>query len=258
MDRRKLLLVVAAVVAVLGVALVFVYAKGADNRAAEKFDTVEVLVANKKINPGESFDDALESGKFELSDVAEGQVLDGAGDESDAFEGSVALTTVYPGEQLIPEKFGGALDVEAQTTLPIPEGKLAISILVKDDGRVGKFLAPGAEVAIIWTDIDRTTQEPILTTVLLDRVTLLAAGTTTSLSGDGNEDASAEDAANPQSEEEIQQLLTIAVSQRDAQRVRFAEKAGELTAALLNDASEVDSAGDGTTIDSVVDKTKEN
>ena len=79
MDRRKLLLVVAAVVAVLGVALVFVYAKGADNRAAEKFDTVEVLVANKKINPGESFDDALESGKFELTDVAEGQVLDGAG-----------------------------------------------------------------------------------------------------------------------------------------------------------------------------------
>ncbi len=66
MDRRKLLLVVAAVIAVLGVALVFVYAKGADTRAAEKFDTVEVLVANKKINPGESFDDALESGKFEL------------------------------------------------------------------------------------------------------------------------------------------------------------------------------------------------
>ena len=256
MDRRKLLLVVAAVIAVLGVALVFVYAKGADTRAAEKFDTVEVLVANKKINPGESFDEALESGKFELSDVAEGQVLDGAGDESDGFEGSVALTTVYPGEQLIPDKFGGAFDVEAETTLPIPDGKLAISILVKDDGRVGKFLAPGAEVAIIWTDIDRATQEPLLTTVLLDRVTLLAAGTTTSLSGD--EAASADDAANAQSEEEIQQLLTIAVSQRDAQRVRFAEKAGELTAALLNDASEVDSAGDGTTIDTVVDKDKGN
>jgi pilus assembly protein CpaB len=258
MDRRKLLLVVAAVVAVLGVALVFVYAKGADKRAAEKYDTVEVLVANKKIAPGESFDEALESGKFELTDVTLGQVLDGAGDESDRFEGSVALTALYPGEQLVPEKFGGAFDVEAQTTLPIPEGKLAISILVNDDGRVGKFLAPGAEVAIIWTDIDRSTQEPVLTTVLLDRVTLLAAGSTTSLNGNGNEDAAAEDAPDAQSEGEIQQLLTIAVSQRDAQRVRFAEKAGELTAALLNDASEVSQTGDGTTVETVVDDDKEN
>jgi pilus assembly protein CpaB len=251
MDRRKLLLVVAAVIAVLGVALVFVYAKGADKRAAEKFDTVEVLVANKKVNPGESFDEALERGKFELADVAEGQVLEGAGDESDGFEGSVALTTVFPGEQLVPDKFGGAFDVEAQTTLPIPEGKVAISILVNDDGRVGKFLAPGAEVAILFTDIDRTTQEPVLTKTLLKRVMLLAAGSTSSLNG-GNENTSAEDSPDAQNEEAIQQLLTIAVSQRDAERVRFAEKDGELTAALLNGASDTDDTTDGIVKDTLL------
>jgi pilus assembly protein CpaB len=245
MDRRKLLLVVAAVIAVLGVALVFVYAKGADKRAAEKFDTLEVLVVKKKIDPGESFDEALESGKFQLTDVTKNQVLDGASDESDDYEGSVALTSLYPGEQLVPEKFGGAFDVEAQTTLPIPEGKVAISILVNDDGRVGKFLAPGAEVAIIFTDIDRTTQEPILTKTLLKRVMLLAAGSTSSLTGSGNEDVSAEDAPDAQNDAEIQQLLTIAVSQRDAERVRFAEKDGELTAALLNGASDTDDTTDG-------------
>lgn len=252
MDRRKLLLVVAAVIAVLGVALVFVYAKGADKRAAQKYDTVEVLVANKKIAPGESFDEALESGKFELTDVTKGQVLDGAGDESDGYEGSVALTTVYPGEQLVPEKFGGQFDIEAQTTLPIPEGKVAISILVNDDGRVGKFLAPGAEVAIIFTDIDRTTQEPILTKTLLKRVMLLAAGSTSSLNGNGNENTAAEDAPEAENEGEIQQLLTVAVSQRDAERVRFAEKDGELTAALLNGASNTDDTTDGIVKDTLL------
>lgn len=252
MDRRKLLLVVAAVIAVLGVALVFVYAKGADKRAAEKYDTVEVLVANKKIAPGESFDEALESGKFELTDVTKAQVLDGAGDESDGYEGSVALTTVYPGEQLVPEKFGGQFDIEAQTTLPIPEGKVAISILVNDDGRVGKFLAPGAEVAIIFTDIDRTTQEPILTKTLLKRVMLLAAGSTSSLNGSGNENTAAEDAPEAENEGEIQQLLTVAVSQRDAERVRFAEKDGELTAALLNGASNTDDTTDGIVKDTLL------
>jgi len=232
MDRRKLLLVVAAVVAVLGVALVFVYAKGADKRAAEKFDTVEVLVANKKISPGESFDDALSSGKFELADVAQSQVLEGADDESDEFEGTVALTTIYPNEQLVPAKFGGADEIEAATTLPIPDGKIAISIAVEDAGRVGYFVRPGAEVAVISTLIDRTTQAPIVTRTLLDRVTVLAAGDTSSIAdtSSGEEDAS---------DDGIKQLLTIAVTQRQAEKVRFAEKAGELSAALLNDGSDV-------------------
>src|ERR1043165_1521165 len=120
MDRRKLLLVVAAVVAVFGVALALFYAKGADKRAADKYDTTEVLVAKVKINPGESFDDALEGGKFDLADVTKGEVLDGAGDESNPYQGTVALTTIYPNEQLITDKFGGAEDVEADITLPIP------------------------------------------------------------------------------------------------------------------------------------------
>ncbi|UMG92061.1 Flp pilus assembly protein CpaB [Nocardioides sp. TF02-7] len=236
MDRRRLLLVVAAVIAALGVALVFVYARGADARAAEQFDTREVLVATQTIEPGESFEDALASGKVDKAAVAEGQLLDGAGDQTDPFDGKLALTTIYPNEQLVPLKFGGAFDVEAAATLPIPEGKIAISILVNDDGRVGKFLSPGAEVAVIFTDIDRSTGEPVLTQTLLPRVTVLAAGSTTALQGD---DGSSEDAAAGD-ERQIQQLLTIAVSQRQAQQVRFAEKDGELTAALLNHASEVD------------------
>lgn len=239
MDRRKLLLVVAAVIAVLGVALVFVYAKGADKRAAEKYDTTEVLVATKKLSPGESFDEAIENGKIDKKYVAQNQILDGASNSSAPFDGQLALTTVYPGEQLIPAKFGGAFDIEAATKLPIPEGKIAISILVKDDGRVGKFLAPGAEVSVIFTKIDNG--EPVLTETLLRRVTIVAAGSTTSLNGDGNEDVSAEDAPDADSEQEIQQLLTIAVTPHDAERVRFAEKDGELTAALLNDASDVES-----------------
>jgi pilus assembly protein CpaB len=245
MDRRKLLLVVAAVVAALGVALVFVYAKGADNRAADKFDTVEVLVAIKKIDPGESFDDALERGKFELADVAKGHVLDGADDESDPFEGTVALTSIYPNEQLIAAKFGGADEIEAATTLPIPDGKIAISIAVEDAGRVGYFVRPGAEVAVISTLIDRTTQAPIITRTLLERVTVLAAGDTSSI-GDTSSGEDEEDGA----EDGIKQLLTIAVTQRQAEQVRFAEKAGELSTALLNSDSEVKS-DDGVDVDNL-------
>jgi pilus assembly protein CpaB len=235
MDRRRLLLVVAAVIAALGVGVVFVYAQGAEKRAADKYDTVEVLTvaAGKAIDPGESIEDALEAGKVVKSPVAQNQLLEGASDESAPFQGSVALTTIYAGEQLIPAKFGSTEDVEAAATLPLPKGKIAISIQVTDDGRVGKFLSPGAEVALIFTDMSGS--EPVATSTLLERVTILAAGTTTTLAGD----ASAEDAAAAESDGTIQQLLTIAVTQREAEKVRFAEKDGEVTAALLNDASDV-------------------
>ena len=235
MNRRRLLLVVAAVIAALGVALVFVYAKGADDRAAKKYDSVEVLTVapGKTIQPGESIDDALAAGKVVKTAVAKTQVLDGASEDSDPFQGEVALTTLYSGEQLIPAKFGAVQDVEAAATLPIPNGKIAISILVNDDGRVGKFLSPGAQVALIFTDLDPDNQ-PLSTHTLLDRVTVLAAGTATTLASDGT----SSDSTNG-SDGEIQQLLTIAVTQREAEQVRYAEKDGELTAALLNDASKV-------------------
>ncbi len=46
MDRRRILLVAAVFVAALGAVLVFLYVQGADTRAEERFDTVEVLRAS--------------------------------------------------------------------------------------------------------------------------------------------------------------------------------------------------------------------
>lgn len=244
MDRRRLLLIVAAVVAALGVALVFVYARGAEARAADKYDAVDVLTAIQKIEPGESLDEALQNGKIELTPVAKAQRLEGANDDAEPLRGKVALTTIYPGEQVVPVKFGAIEDVEAAAVLPIPEGKIAISILVKDDGRVGRFIKAGAEISVISTLLDPT-QKPILTRVLLDRVTVLADGTQTVQAAGGDGDGSTSDA-------ELQRLVTVAVTQRQAERVRFAEKGGELSIALLNDASKIKS-GPGVTTQNLFD-----
>lgn len=229
MDRRRLLLVVAAVIAALGVALVFVYARGADTRAADKYDTVEVLTASQEILPGESLEDALENGKVQLTHIAKAQLLEGASEDSEPLRDKVALTTIYAGEQLIPVKFGALEDVKAAAVLPIPTGKLAISIEVEDDARVGEFIRAGAQVAIILTR-PKGSSAPIDSRVLLERVTVLADGLETSLEND-DESADAND--------EIRRLITVAVSQREAEKVRFAEKAGDLSIGLLNDGSDV-------------------
>jgi len=219
-------MVVAAVIAVLGVLLVFVYARGAENRAAKKYDAVQVLTATQEIKPGESFDEALQSGKLQLGDVAQSQLLQGATQNSSVFQGKVALTTLYPGEQLIPAKFGGTDQVQAAETLPIPAGKLAISISIDADARVGTFISPGSQVAVFLT------QDGTFSKVLLPRVTVLAFGQSTNVSNGGASSGSSSDSST-------QDLVTLAVSQRDAEKVRFGATIGSLSVGLLNDQSKV-------------------
>jgi pilus assembly protein CpaB len=56
MDRRRLLLILAVFVALMGTALVFLYVQGADKRAQDKFDNVQVLKATQNITAGETYD----------------------------------------------------------------------------------------------------------------------------------------------------------------------------------------------------------
>ncbi|TYL46135.1 Flp pilus assembly protein CpaB [Nocardioides sp. BGMRC 2183] len=222
MERQRLiLLVVAVLAAALGVGAVFLYARGAETRAAEEYDTVQVLTATQEIAPGESIQLALEAGKVELSPVPQGQVLDGATDSTDDLAGDYARVRIYPGEQLISAKFGGEDEVEADGDLIIPGEEMAISVSIEDDARVGDFIRPGADITVFLTRPGDSTR------VLLERVQVLAVGRTTSTPNGGQEDAGETS------------LLTLALTQKDAERVRFAESIGELSVALLNDESKV-------------------
>ena len=102
MDRRRLLLVAAAVVAALGAVLVFFYVRGADTRAEEQFDTVEVLVVTQTIEAGEPATDAYASGKIAIQPVPQKQVLPGAGSSGDVYGDMIALTTHLPGRAADP------------------------------------------------------------------------------------------------------------------------------------------------------------
>lgn len=237
MARRKILLVVAALVATLGATLVFLYAQGAENRAMAQFQTVEVLSAAQRIERGESVDDALAAGKVALVDVTVDEVLEGAGADDEAFAGQVALTTVYPGEQLLPVKFGTADEVESTSTLPVPEGKVAIAVSLTDQGRVGSFTRPGSEVAI-YLSATPEDGSPAYTRMLLPRVTVIGAGSATQVQ-------SAADATEGGTvpEQLPNTLLTLAVDQGEAEKVLFAQDAGTLSFALLPAKGELEDTG---------------
>ncbi len=60
-------------------------------------------------------------------------------------EDQVALSVIFPNEQIVSAKFG---TVGNQETLTIPDGNMAISVNLTDTGRVSGFVSPGADVAI--------------------------------------------------------------------------------------------------------------
>src|SRR5690349_10375341 len=149
MERRKVLLVVATLIAALGTLLVVLYVRSADTRANDKFKAVNVLTVTKQINVGETVAAAQAAGKIKLGTVGEGQKLAGALDTLTPIQNMIAQTTLYPGEQVIQAKF--AASVAASNSLSIPKGDIAISVNLTDTARVAGFVNPGDKVAIFAT-----------------------------------------------------------------------------------------------------------
>ena len=231
MDRRRILLVVAVLVAALGSALVFLYTKGADTRAEEKFDTVEVLEATAVIAPGVTFEDAQAAGKLALQAVAKDALLDGYQTTSDSLSGTVSLGTIYPGEQIISAKWGQSAAVAS--ALQIPDTNMAVSVNLTDPARVAGFVNPGSQVAIFLTGTDQATGAGFAR-LLLERVAVLGVGSTTPVSTTTTDESGAST-----TEQLPRTLLTLSVNQAQAEKILFAQGNGELAFGLLTDASEV-------------------
>lgn len=231
MGRRTVLLIVAALIAALGTGMVYLYVRGADNRAEASQQPIQVLKAVSLINPGETLADAQAAGKIQIGAVPRAQVLAGAVNTASGLEGKVALSAIYPKEQIISAKFGSPGD---QSTLTIPDGDIAISVNLSDTGRVAGFVSPGASVAIFGSITNAASGDAVR--LLLPRVQVIAVGATTVIP------TTTTDPAGAQTTEQLPKtLFTLAVDQDEAERIMYAATHGELTFGLLNDKSKVKS-----------------
>ena len=234
MDRRRILLVVAVLVAAVGSALVFLYTKGADTRAEEKFDTVEVLEATAVIAPGETFEDAQAAGKLAMQPVSKDALLDGYQTTTDSLTGTVSLGTIYPGEQIISAKWGQSAAVPSALQIPDDQhGGVGQPHRPRPRGRLRQPGLRGRDLPDRHRRGDRHRRSPRL---LLDRVTVLGVGSTTPVSTTTTDETGAST-----TEQLPRTLLTLSVDQKQAEKVLFAPGNGELAFGLLTDQSVVGS-----------------
>ena len=238
MGRRLALLIAAVLVAALGTTLVFAYVKKADDRAIADQQPVTVLIAKTAIAAGTRVVDAANAGAFQTKELPQSAVAPGALSTADPIKDQVALGTIFPGQQLLAGMFGAT--ARADAAIAIPPGQIAVSFSFGDPQRVAGFLQPGSNVVVFLSS--SLTGSKQATRVLLPKVTILAIGPTTI--------TPPADPAQANPEALSRAMLTLALTQKQAEKLIFASSQGTMYLGLLNDKSVI-RPGNGVTAQNV-------
>jgi pilus assembly protein CpaB len=234
MRRKVVLLVVAVVIAAVGSSLVLLYVNGLADKAQANENLVRVLTATEQIDPGEPAGAAQANGKFELTRMPKSSVLEGAVTTVDKMAAEVALGTIYPGEQILAVKFGKT--AASAQTLAIPKGQIAVSVELTDPARVAGFVTPGSHVVIFVSAAEATNgtkTTAAYTRVLVPDVEVIGVGPTTVLSGPTG-------ASSDKSADQVPKtILTVALDQKDSDRVLFAASTKSVAFGLLGEGTKI-------------------
>jgi len=265
LKRRVLAIVLAVLLAVLGTAGVLAYVHQADRRALARMQAVTTLVAQQQIPAGTSAASALRDG------LLKSQALPAASVPSDAvrsitagLDGLVMSAAVPSGQLLLRPMLVTAAQATATGALAIPKGMIAVTIPLCLSEAVAGYVQPGSEVAVFDTYPTKkaSLQESCgqsgqsnqshgpgaaVTRVLLPRVLVLATGAaaasgttggTTSTTASGgvlsHNSSQADPAASVPSGAV---LVTMAVSQANAEKLILLTRAGLPYLALLTPSS---------------------
>ncbi|WP_029433859.1 Flp pilus assembly protein CpaB [Blastococcus sp. URHD0036] len=227
--RRLLAALAALLLAAVGAVVLMAYVRGADARALEGVQSVEVLVVDEEIPAGTPADDLAEFVRTEL--VPAKTAVDGRVTDLDQLEGLVADVDLEPGEQLLAARFGDPAARQAEAgTVPVPDGMQEISVLLEPQRVVGGRLAAGDTVGVYLSIVfqDGTANTHAVQHQVL--VTRVQGATTAAGAGDGAE-ATQDDgaAAEPPS---ASLMVTLAVVSRDAEQIVFGQEHGTLWLSL--------------------------
>lgn len=204
--------IIALLLAVVGGVVLFLYVRGADQRALDGAQLVEVYVVTEEIPAGSDAEAVADS--IAVEELPAMAVVEGAVTSLSQIEGLVSTTALLPGEQLIQARFEDPDVLAAQGDVPVPEGLQEVTIALPVQRVVGGTVTPGSEVGIvISTGRDGGTTQFVLNRALVTRV----QGGTTYVASADEEDAAPVTAL----------MVTLALSTADIEKVIWAAELQE-------------------------------
>jgi pilus assembly protein CpaB len=147
MNKRWIGVVVSIALAVIGTYLLVNYVQGADERALEGEETVEVLVVTEPVARGTAAEEIEDSVETVLV-PAKLQTPGSVGNLS-ALAGTYTSINLVPGEQILSTRFVSAQDLVALNEFPLPDGLLEVTLSLSPERALGGALRPGDAVAVI-------------------------------------------------------------------------------------------------------------
>lgn len=255
MKRRIAIVALAVVLAAAGTVAVYAYVHKADQRALADTRVAQVVITDRTIPAGTSWSDALSGGYVHTDHVPQASVPQNALTSVDAPVGhaEVAGADISAGQIVLRQMFG---DRQAATgAVHIPAGDIAVSVSIPSSADVAGFVQANSEVAIFATyklkgSGKGTTSDsgPTMggendnagtyaTKLLVPRASVLATSVEapSQVSGVSANDVTAQNLSNV--------TVTVALSQKDAERLILSQTVGHLYLALLS--SESVTAPDG-------------
>jgi len=161
MNKRWIGVIASVALAALGALLLVRYVQGADERALEGEETVEVLVVTDPVPRGTAAEDL--EGSVESTLVPVKLQTPGSIGDLAVLQGSYAAVDLVPGEQLLASRFVTADNLAALDEYPLPDGLLEVTLSLSPERALGGALRPGDEVAVIasFAPFDLTAEETV-------------------------------------------------------------------------------------------------
>jgi pilus assembly protein CpaB len=147
MDRKWIGVAISVVLAALGTFVLVQYVNGADDRALEGQETVDVLVVSDTIPRGSSI--AEVGARVETKQVPVTAQAVGSVGTLSGLQGTVTAVDLVPGEQVLASRFITPQQFLEQEQYELPDDLLAVTLSLSPERAVGGELKPGDLVAVV-------------------------------------------------------------------------------------------------------------
>jgi pilus assembly protein CpaB len=137
--------IAALVLAVVGTVLLVVYVQGADTRAAQGLDPVQVLVVKESVPAGTKAEDLNKY--VQLESIPQNAVPEGAVEQLSDQSGKITSVALEPGEQLLASRLVDPREL-VPGTVPVPDGLEEVTLLLSPERILGGRLEAGDTVTV--------------------------------------------------------------------------------------------------------------
>ena len=229
--RRLLAALAALLLAAVGTVVLVAYVRGADARALEGVQSVEVLVVDEAIPAGTPAAEIADLLDVEL--IPAKTALDGRVTDLGQLDGLVSTVDLQPGEQLLAARFVLPEERGAPGTVPVPEGLSEFSVLLDPQRVIGGRLTAGDAVGVF---LSLTFQDGTAATHAVQHGVLVTQvqGAAAPADGDG-----ATSTVSTEAPDGVL-MVTLALASRDVEQVLFGAEHGTLWLALEPPGADVD------------------